>query len=72
MESRIAIQPAHADILQYWKDRRGQLVIVFINPLSEFLLLVLTVEGLAGWVGFLSLSLCGQTQSPTESAQICR
>lgn len=60
MESRIAIQLARADILQYWKDLRGQLVIVFINLLNEFLLLVLTVEELAGWVGCLSLSLCGQ------------
>lgn len=52
MESRLAIQLAHADILQYWKDLRGHLVIVFINLLNEFLLLVLTAEALAGWVGF--------------------
>lgn len=60
MESRAAIQLVHADTLQYWKDLRGHLVIVFINLLNEFLLLVLTVEELASWVGFLSLSLCGQ------------
>ena len=59
MESRIAIQPAHADILQYWKDRGGQLVIVFINLLSGFLLLVLTVEELAGWVGFYHCCFVG-------------
>lgn len=52
MESRAAIQLVHADILQYWKDLRRHLVIVFINLLNEFLLLVLTVEELAGWLGF--------------------
>lgn len=61
MESRAAIQLVHADILQYWKDLRRHLVIVFINLLNEFLLLVLTVEELAGWLGFFFLSLfCGQ------------
>lgn len=52
MESRAAIQLVHADILQYWKDLRRHLVIVFINLLNEFLLLVLTVEELAGWLFF--------------------
>lgn len=58
MESRAAIQLVHADILQYWKDLRRHLVIVFINLLNEFLLLVLTVEDLAGWVGFFFLNHC--------------
>lgn len=49
MESRTAIQLVHADILQYGKDLRGHLVIVFINLLNEFLWLVLTVEEAAGW-----------------------
>lgn len=52
MESRAAVQLVHADILQYWKDLRRHLVIVFINLLNEFLLLVLTVEERAGWLGF--------------------
>lgn len=52
MESRAAVQLVHADILQYWKDLRRHLVIVFINLLNEFLLLVLTVEELAGWLFF--------------------
>lgn len=60
MESRAAIQLVHADILQYWKDLRRHLVIVFINLLNEFLLLVLTVEELAGWVGFFLSLFCGQ------------
>lgn len=53
MESRAAVQLVHADILQYWKDLRRHLVIVFINLLNEFLLLVLTVEELAGWLFFV-------------------
>lgn len=57
MESRAAVQLVHADILQYWKDLRRHLVIVFINLLNEFLLLVLTVEELAGWLFFFFLSL---------------
>lgn len=52
MGSRAAVQLVHADILQYWKDLRRHLVIVFINLLNEFLLLVLTVEERAGWLGF--------------------
>lgn len=58
MESRAAVQLVHADILQYWKDLRRHLVIVFINLLNEFLLLVLTVEELAGWLFFFFFYHC--------------
>lgn len=58
MGSRAAIQLVHADILQYWKDLRRHLVIVFINLLNEFLLLVLTVEELAGWLGLFFFYHC--------------
>lgn len=58
MGSRAAVQLVHADILQYWKDLRRHLVIVFINLLNEFLLLVLTVEERAGWLGFFFFYHC--------------